>query len=100
MAKETAPVSVSEEQRVSHALISRGLVTAEEIERCRNPADSPAGTEVFLQRLVKAGYLTPSQAKRSLQEMSELVKHQIPGYQLLDRLGQGAMGTVFKSRQL
>jgi eukaryotic-like serine/threonine-protein kinase len=100
MAKETATVSATEEDRLSHALISRGLVTAEEIEHCRNPADSPAGTEVFLQRLVKAGYLTPSQAKRSLQEMSELVKHQIPGYQLLDRLGQGAMGTVFKSRQL
>src|SRR5439155_27212981 len=32
--------------------------------------------------------------------MSDLVKHQIPGYQLLEKLGQGAMGTVFRSRQL
>lgn len=100
MPKDSAAVSITEEDRLSHALISRGLVTAEEIERCRNPADSPAGPEMLLQRLVKAGFLTTSQAKRSLQEMSDLVKHQIPGYQLLEKLGQGAMGTVFKARQL
>src|SRR5438093_728171 len=100
MTKETAPAQVADEDRISHALVSRGLVTAEEIERVRSPADTPSAPEVFLQRLVKAGYLTPHQAKRALQEMSDLVKHQIPGYQLLQKLGQGAMGTVFKSRQL
>src|ERR1700738_1692451 len=32
--------------------------------------------------------------------MKETVGQQIPGYQLLEKLGQGAMGTVFKARQL
>ena len=87
-----------EEERLANALVGRGLVTREEVERCR--ADGAPGAEPLLRRLVEAGCLTKSQARRSAQELAALLGQQIPGYLLLEKLGQGAMGTVFKARQL
>jgi serine/threonine protein kinase len=100
---EAAPANL-EEERLAHALVSRGLVTREEIEEFRaaagDGADDKTGPEATLVRLVKAGYLTVHQARRVAQELPMLLGQQIPGYQLLEKLGQGAMGTVFKARQL
>ncbi len=104
MAATSKPVTgaaSAEEERLAHALISRGLLTREELEKCRAAAeDGAGGAEALLVRLVKAGFLTLSQARRAKQELAQLLNEQIPGYQMLEKLGQGAMGTVFKARQL
>jgi serine/threonine protein kinase len=96
---ETPSVNV-EEERLAHALISRGLITREEVQQCRPTEEGEAGPQALLTRLVKAKFLTPSQARRAAQELSMLLGQQIPGYQLLEKLGQGSMGTVYKARQL
>ncbi len=85
-----------EEERVAHALVSRGLLTGEEAQAVLGAG----GGEALLERFVAAGLLTPNQAKRVRAEMSALLGQQVPGYQLLERLGQGAMGVVYKARQL
>jgi serine/threonine-protein kinase len=54
----------------------------------------------LLSRLVKGRFLTAGQAQRVYQELSVQLPQQIPGYQLLEKIGQGSMGTVYKARQI
>ncbi|HMC64870.1 MAG TPA: serine/threonine-protein kinase [Gemmataceae bacterium] len=89
-----------DEERLAHALVSRGLVSREEMHQVRSAAGNLAGLEELLERLVEAGFLTASQAQRAQQELPLLLEQQIPGYLLVQKLGQGTMGIVYKARQL
>ena len=89
----------ADEERLAHALISRGLFTREEYRACP-PGPAGAGADGLLDRLKAAGLLTGGQCRRAQGELQFLLGQQIPGYQLLERLGQGAMGIVYKARQL
>jgi serine/threonine-protein kinase len=89
-----------DEERILQVLVTRGLVTRDEADQCRASGPSPSGADSLLVRLVQANCLTPEQARRVSQEFTLPVAHQIPGYQLQDRIGHGSMGIVFKARQL
>jgi serine/threonine-protein kinase len=89
-----------DEERLAHALISRGLLTREEVQGCRLPPGGPSGPDALLAQFVKAGLLTVGQAKRVKKEIATLVGQQIPGYQLVEKLGQGSHGVVYKAKQL
>ncbi len=90
-----------EEDRLIQTLVSCGLVTREEVDECRRDGSvKDGGVRELLTRLVRAGYLTLHQARRTLQNLEVMAHQQIPGYQLREKLGEGSMGAVYKARQL
>jgi serine/threonine-protein kinase len=96
---EPSPKSLDPD-RLVQALLNRGLVSQEELRQAQGQPDQNARPEDLLTRLVSSRALTGNQAKRVYQELSYSVGPEIPGYQLLEKLGQGSMGIVFKGRQL
>jgi serine/threonine-protein kinase len=65
-------------------------------ERSQTGTPTPLG-----QLLIDQGVLTAGQVKRLLEQIDTAKPaQQIPGYQILGKLGAGAMATVFKAKQL
>ncbi|MCS7047328.1 MAG: serine/threonine protein kinase [Gemmataceae bacterium] len=88
-----------EEEKLAHALISRQFITRDEWEQVR-AKESGRGFGAMLSALVKHGFLTASQAQRVAVELPTLTTQTIPGYDRLQKIGEGSMGTVFKARQI
>jgi len=96
----------SGESTLSHIAIENKLVTPEELKACRDEQRTLAkeGKRLSLTEvMLKCGYITRSQLQRLSGDMEDSIARkaqQIPGYQILGKLGAGAMATVFKARQL
>src|SRR6266853_6273547 len=93
---EAAPAH-QDHERLVQALINRGLIARDEAELCLPVPGGPTGPEALVARLVGAGFITSSQGQRVIQESALPVGQQIPGYQLLQKIGQGSMGIVYKA---
>jgi eukaryotic-like serine/threonine-protein kinase len=80
-----------------------GLATPEEIAACREEQkqSSDPSQRSLSDLLVEHGFITSPQARRVRQRAEQVRPNQtIPGYQLISKLGKGAMATVYKARQL
>jgi serine/threonine protein kinase len=85
-------------------VVERNLATPAEVAECREEQkrlaarDSPRS---LAELMVEKGVVTQRQLQRVQRSLEEMrTSQQIPGYQILERLGAGAMATVFKARQL
>ncbi len=92
---------------LSRAIVDSKLATAEEVGACAEEVkrQQEEGKSVSLaQALVEQGYVTQSQINRLSEDSrgDSIYKpaQQIPGFQILGRLGQGAMATVYRAKQL
>src|SRR5687768_8398773 len=79
-----------------------GLATSTEVEFCREQQkqSSDPNQRSLADLLVENAFITANQAKRIRFQLDERKNSQIPGYQLICKVGKGAMATVYKARQL
>lgn len=89
---------------IGRLVVSRGLATADEVQRIEQQLQSDednANQQSIADRLVVEGVVTQSQIDRIRPEAeSQRRGQQIPGYQILSKLGAGAMATVYKAKQI
>ena len=87
---------------VGRAVVDLGLVTAEELKYCREQLKegSDPNQRSLTDVLVSNDLITRGQADRLRRRMEQRKAAQIPGYQLLGKVGKGAMATVYKAKQV
>ncbi len=98
-------VRITEDTYFARYIVEHQLASEEEVRKClaRKQDLAARGKRVSLANvLVEQGVLTASQLKRleSAEDSTTRPAQQIPGFQILERVGAGAMATVWKARQL
>ena len=97
----SAPPNVNIDTEVGRSVIDSGLATRHELDYCREQMKqaSDPNQRSLADLLVENGFVTANQIKRVRRQMEERRSSQIPGYTLINKLGKGAMATVYKARQ-
>src|ERR1051325_9546685 len=87
---------------VGKVVVDTGLATRTEIEFCREQQkqSSDPNQRSLADILIEHNFMTVNQAKRIRGQIDERKGSQIPGYQLISKLGKGAMATVYKAKQI
>jgi eukaryotic-like serine/threonine-protein kinase len=99
----TTAFPANQDTEMAKVIVDLGLATRSEVEFCRDQQKqgSDPSARSISDLLVEHSFITSNQAKRVRQQVAE--RHQrslIPGYEILCKLGKGAMATVYKARQL
>jgi len=89
---------------IAKMVVDQSFATSEEVQHCLEMARltaEEANQRSVAELLVENSYITRRQLERLRRQAEEIRSgQQIPGYKLLDKLGAGAMATVYRARQL
>ncbi len=92
-----------EEKEFARLVINKEFATSDEVKgilKLKRELSRQGTDKSFKDLLVENNIITSAQAKRIENELSSYPPQQIPGYQVLEKIGKGAMATVYKARQL
>jgi serine/threonine-protein kinase len=89
------------DSEVGKVVVDLGLATKTEVEFCREQQkqSSDPNQRSLADVLIEHSFITVNQAKRIRSQLDDRRRNQIPGYRLLEKIGKGAMATVYKARQ-
>jgi len=93
----------SVDTELGRLVVEQRLATEGEVDQCLalQVQETQAGSDATLASvLVREGVVTERQIARVKSAIEISRGQQIPGYQILSKLGAGAMATVFKARQI
>lgn len=99
-------MSTLDDSQIARLVVERRLCTPNEVELVRAEVKALAGKRPtsLAEALAQHGYMTHTQIARLQAVMDEDSMYrpaqQIPGYQIISKVGQGAMAVVFKAKQL
>jgi len=95
-------ISSNLDTEVGKVVVDLGLATRTEVDFCREQQkqSSDPNQRSLADLLIEHNFITTNQAKRIRGQIEERKTSQIPGYQLIGKLGKGAMATVYKARQI
>jgi serine/threonine-protein kinase len=88
---------------LARLVVELKLGTQEEVDDCfgrKAQLPYPENQKGLAEILIEQGVATERQLNRVKEMIAASRSQQIPGYQMLSKLGAGAMATVFKARQL
>jgi eukaryotic-like serine/threonine-protein kinase len=100
----TLSAQTKQDTMLGRMIVDQGFATREEVEDClamQSELAKEQNQRSLADLLVENGYVTRSQVERvrpSIEEQGSV--QQIPGYQILSKLGAGAMAAVFKAKQI
>ena len=106
-ARDVRGLSGVNELNLEKSIIRRGLATSQEVDACKSLRAKLAAKEGaeksrnLIDIMVEAKVLTRNQSLRLVREVGTAGdgKFEIPGYEIIERLGKGSMGLVFKAKQ-
>src|SRR5437879_6433417 len=95
-------LSANLDSEVGKAIVELGLATKTEVEFCREQQkqSSDPNQRSLADILIEHNFITVNQAKRIRNQIEDRKTSQLPGYNLISKLGKGAMATVYKARQI
>src|SRR5438552_3594396 len=94
-------ISANLDTEVGKVVVDMGLATRTEIEFCREQQKqaSDPNQRSLADLLVENSFITVNQVKRIKTRLAES-RQQLPGYEIINMIGKGAMAKVYKARQV